>query len=79
MLFRSEENEVQRQESLDSIGVELEVLPVNREVSSYWISLSLNSGQESRDVLKSAATSFAPRAGVQVTPCRQQQIALSAE
>jgi len=73
-LYGSESNALSRQESLNAMGIEAEVVEVHRELSTYWIELSFNSSPKSQFELQSVAISLAPEAIVQLTQCNQQQI-----
>jgi len=72
--YGSELNAMTRQESLETMGVEVEILEVNRELSTYWIYLSFNSSPNSQFELQTLAMSLAPGASVQLTQCNQHQI-----
>jgi RND family efflux transporter MFP subunit len=67
-------NALSREESLRAIGVEVEILEINRELSNYWINLSFNSSPKSQVELQSVAIRLAPEAIVQPVQCSQQQV-----
>lgn len=66
-----------RRDSLNSIGIDLEVVEVNRDLSTVWVSMALNSAPGSRIELQSTLADVEPEAGVQSTECDQQHIAQS--
>jgi hypothetical protein len=75
--YGSELNAFIRQESLDVIGVDVEVVEVDRELSTYWIYLSYDSSPNSQFELQTIAMKIAPEASVQLTQCNQHQISRS--
>ena len=66
-----------RRDSLNSIGIDLEVVEVNRDLSTVWVSMALNSAPGSRMELQSTLAEVEPEAGVQSAECDQQHIAQS--
>jgi hypothetical protein len=66
-----------RRDSLNSIGIDLEVVEVNRDLSTVWVNMALNSAPGSRVELQSTVTSVEPQADVQKAECDQQHIAQS--
>lgn len=66
-----------RREDLSSMGIDAEVVEINRDLSTAWVNLSLEKNPASQIELQVAATAFAPGASVQLTPCRQEHIAQS--
>jgi hypothetical protein len=64
-----------RLDSLNSIGIDLEVVEVKRELSTAWVNMALNSTRKSRSDLQSTVASVEPEAAVQKAECDQQQFA----
>jgi hypothetical protein len=64
-----------RLDSLNSIGIDLEVVEVKRELSTAWVNMALNSTRKSRSDLQSTVASVEPEAGVQKAECDQQHFA----
>jgi hypothetical protein len=63
--------------SLNSIGIDLDVVEVNRDLSTVWLNMALNGAPESQVELQSTVASVEPDAGVQRTECEQQHFAQS--
>ena len=66
-----------RLDSLNTIGIGLEVVEVNRDLSTVWVNMALNSTRKSRSDLRSTVVSVEPEAGVQKAECDQQHFAQS--
>ncbi len=75
--YRKEIHATIWRDDLSSMGIDAEVVEINRDLSTAWVNLSLDKNPDSRIELQVAATAFAPGASVQLTPCRQEHIAQS--
>lgn len=75
--YHSQENALRRQSSMHSMGIEVEVLEINRQLSAYWINLLFDSSPEFNGELRTLANTFAPSAGVQRALCETQLTAQS--
>jgi hypothetical protein len=76
-VYLNERRAQMHQDNLSSKGIDTEVVAINRELSTVWLNMTLNSAPKSQVELESTVTSLEPDAGVQRTECEQQHFAQS--